>query len=61
MPRSKKSVDELGQSLSDWHGEVIKIAHKHHLTEQQVRHLIERVGNDCEKLERAAGEISGRT
>ena len=61
MPSLKKIFDDPGQSLSDWHREVIQVAHKHHLTEQQVRDLIARVGKDRERLERAAGEISGRS
>jgi hypothetical protein len=60
MPSLRKSLDPH-ESLSDWHHEVIRIARKHHLTERQVRDLIARVGTDRERLERAAGEVSGRS
>jgi hypothetical protein len=36
------------------------IALKHGLTKHQVRDLVARVGNDRDKLDRAAGELSGR-
>jgi hypothetical protein len=61
MPHSKKTSNQPRQSPANQHDEIIQIAQKHRLTEQQVRELIVRVGNDREKLERAAGEVSGRS
>jgi hypothetical protein len=39
--------------------EVIELAGKHGLTQQQARDLIARIGNDREQLDRAARELSG--
>jgi hypothetical protein len=61
MPYLKKTSNQPRQSPANQHDEIIQIAQKHRLTEQQVRDLIARVGNDREKLERAAGEVSGRS
>ena len=63
MPDDKTEVGEPDRSrvASDQNYEVTQLAQKHGLTQQQARDLIARVGNDREKLDHAAKELSGRS
>jgi hypothetical protein len=62
MPDDKTKVGEPDRSRvsADQDYEVSQLAKKHGLTQQQARDLIARVGNDREKLDQAAEELSGR-
>jgi predicted Zn-dependent protease len=62
MPDDKRKVGEPDRSrvAADQSYEVSHLAQKHGLTQQQARDLITRVGNDREKLDRAARELTGR-
>jgi hypothetical protein len=62
MPDDKSKVGEPDRSrvAFDQDYEVSQLAQKHGLTPQQARDLIARVGNDREKLDKAARELSGR-
>ena len=59
MPDDKTKVGEPDRSrvAADQDYELRKIAERHGLTLQQVRELIARVGNDREKLDKAAIEL----
>ena len=61
MPDDKSKVVEPDRSkmVAD-HYEVSPLAQKYGLTQQEARDLIARVGNDRDKLDRAAKELSGR-
>ena len=63
MPDDKTKVGEPDRSrvASDQNYEASQLAQKHGLTQQQARDLIARVGNDREKLDHAAKELSGRS
>jgi hypothetical protein len=61
MPDDKSKIGQPDRSrvATDQDYEVSQLAQKHGLTQQQARGLIARVGNDREKLDRAAKELSG--
>jgi hypothetical protein len=61
MPDDKSKIGQPDRSrvATDQDYEVSQLAQKHGLTQQQARDLIARVGNDREKLDRAAKELSG--
>ena len=61
MPDDKSKVVEPDRSkmVAD-HYEVNPLAQKYGLTQREARDLIARVGNDRDKLDRAAKELSGR-
>ena len=62
MPDDKSKVGEPDRSrvAADQDYEVRQLFEKHGLSEEQARDLIARIGNDREKLDRAASELSGR-
>ena len=59
MPDDKTKVGEPDRSRvsADQDYEVRQLAEKHGLSPTQIRELISRVGNDREKLEKAAKEL----
>jgi hypothetical protein len=59
MPDDKTKVGEPDRSqvAADQDYELRNIAERHRLTLQQVRELMARVGNDREKLDKAATEL----
>jgi low affinity Fe/Cu permease len=61
MPDDKSKIGQPDRSrvATDQDYEVSQLAQKHGLTQQQALDLIARVGNDREKLDRAAKELSG--
>ena len=63
MPDDKSKVGEPDRRRvsGDQDYEVSQLAKKHGLSQQQARDLIARVGNDREKLDQAARELSGKT
>jgi hypothetical protein len=60
MPDDKTKVGEPDRNrvAADQDYELRNIAERHRLTLQQVRELMARVGNDREKLDKAASELS---
>jgi hypothetical protein len=60
MPDDKTKVGEPDRSrvAADQDYEVRQLAEKHGLSPTQIRELIARVGNDREKLDKAASELS---
>jgi len=62
MPDNKSTVGGPDQRRvsADQDYEVSQLAQKHGLTQPQARDLIGHVGNDREKLDQAAKELSGR-
>jgi Protein of unknown function (DUF3606) len=62
MPDDKSKVGEPDRSrvAADQDYEVRQIAEKHGLSPTQIRELIARVGNDREKLEKAAKELRAK-
>jgi hypothetical protein len=63
MPDDKTKVGQPDRRRvsADQDYEVRNIVEKFGLTASQVRELMLRVGNDCEDVERAAKELSGRS
>jgi uncharacterized protein DUF3606 len=60
MPDDKTKVGEPDRNrvAVDQDYELRNIAERHRLTLQQVRELMDRVGNDREKLDQAASKLS---
>jgi hypothetical protein len=63
MPDDKSQVGEPDRSrvAADQDYEVRQLAEKYGLSPTQIRELIARVGNDREKLEKAAKELRAKT